>query len=142
MSKLKSIFKSYLDKENYRYTDLDPEEEDSVALRMSYELGEQPGSADYWIFFNSKDGLGYQIGCILTKIPEEKLSDCYALCNELNSTYRYVKVFVDTDRDLHLRIDEYADENCVIGQVFSDIHLLNDIIPSEIYPKLMKMIWA
>ncbi len=142
MSKLKDIFMSCLDKGNWHYVDVDPEAEYSRVMTMSFQLEEQPGKVEYWIFFDEEDHDGVQFRCNLTRVPEAKLADCYALCNELNCSYRYIKTFVDEDCDFHVVLDDYADENCVIQQMLYDLQLLNHVIPTLVYPKLMKTIWA
>ncbi len=144
MSKLKEIFLAGLDENDIHYVNIDPEAEDSRILTITYGMAddEPPESVKYWIVFDKEDQQGFEIHCTLTKVPEAKVSDCYALCNEINSSYRFIKVFVDEDRDFEVIIDGKVNEDCVYELIRSYISLLNDLIPSIVYPKLMKTIWA
>lgn len=47
----------------------------------------------------------------VVKVAENKVEKAYALCNELNEKFRWVKFYVDSDRDIRVQLDAIMSED-------------------------------
>ena len=58
--------------------------------------------------------------CDVVKVSENKVEKAYALCNELNEKFRWVKFYVDSDRDIRVQLDAIMSEDNA-GEVCREI---------------------
>jgi len=77
----------------------------------------------------------------VVKVPENKSENLMRVCNELNKKYRYVKFFVDSDRDVNVAYD-ITRNNGELGETVLEIMARFHNIINEAYPVLMRAIWA
>ncbi|MFR6641905.1 MAG: YbjN domain-containing protein [Christensenellales bacterium] len=56
----------------------------------------------------------------VVKVAENKVEKAYALCNELNEKFRWVKFYVDSDRDIRVQLDAIMSEDNA-GEVCREI---------------------
>ena len=74
----------------------------------------------------------------------EKKAMCYELFNDLNYTYKYYKIYLDSDGDVMIACDVAMD--VCRGEFYPKV-LMAYIgsalrVASEVYPKIMKILWA
>ncbi len=135
MTNYKQEFMRHLNIKGVKFCD-----EGESRLRIIYS-GENLQTIPLVVAFDD-DGDGeveffcYQIANIKT----EKIPAILFVCNELNCTYRWVKFFVDKDRDVICRADAIIDFDTV-GEECLKIVLLAIRIVDEAYPKIMKAMW-
>ena len=91
--------------------------------------------------FQGDDGAHVQLATIIDTAPEDKFVDIVLACNQLNSTYRYVKFIVDSDMDIMARTDAILDVNSADEECFELLGRSLKII-SDAKAPLMKAIYA
>lgn len=74
-------------------------------------------------------------------VPEDKLVDVVFVCNELNSKFKWVKFYVDSDRDLMLEDDAILTTETAADEVF-ELLLRMIKISDDVKPEIMKAIYA
>ena len=62
-------------------------------------------------------------------------------CNELNAKYRWVKFYLDKDKDVCVSLDAYIDEHTVGEECLNLVRRMINI-SDEAYPLFMKALWA
>ena len=78
-----------------------------------------------------------------TKFPDEKLMEGYALVNELNRKYKYVKFTIDNDGDMTAQWDLPDNvPNEAVGRTGVEILIRMFQIIDDVYPEVMKAIWS
>ncbi|MBR2461180.1 MAG: YbjN domain-containing protein [Clostridia bacterium] len=129
------FFTDYMDDHGIKYT----QQQDNV-LKVSYG-GDNLDDIHIFVIFD-QDGDPYvQFRCWNIANFKNKKDAAVALCNELNSHYRWVKFYIDDDADVIASIDTMIDsDNC--GFVcHSMVSRLVSIIDGA-YPQIAKARWA
>ena len=93
------------------------------------------------LYFFDANGNGVQ-ACIpqLLKVPANKINDMYAVINKVNSTYRWVKFYLDDDGDVRVEVDALLDDDSCGEECLGLFQRLGNIA-DDAYPVLMKEIW-
>ena len=91
--------------------------------------------------FTGDDGCYVSIHTVYENVPEEKFADLLIVCNELNTEYRWLKFYVDTDNDLMVEDDAILEPETAADECFEllvrRINILDDV-----KPRIMRAIYA
>lgn len=93
------------------------------------------------IFFNGQDGTYMSMYLVFESVPAEKIPDMLVVCNELNSTYKWVKFYLDSDNDLVLQDDAILSVDSAADEVFELMLRMFDI-GKDVKNQIMKAIYA
>lgn len=100
----KQLFMQYMDNEGYRYTDVN----DNV-VKITFN-GDNLKSITVYVSFD-KDGEGMiELRCFDIVNMGDKVAAGIIACNSVNAKYRWVKFYVDDDKDIICEADAYVDE--------------------------------
>lgn len=91
--------------------------------------------------FSGDNGTYFSLGICYEHVPEDKIADAIFVCNEINSTYKWVKYYVDRDGDVMIKSDAIlsTDDN---GEEAFEILLRVLDISKDAKPIIMKAIYA
>lgn len=94
------------------------------------------------IFFFDPDGGSVNIKVFeICKPDEEKLMNMYVAINELNNSYRWIKLYLDDDNEVTASGDAIINEDTAGEECFEILVRYLSIL-DEAYPTLMKAMWA
>ncbi len=136
MANYKKLFLNHLDAKGIKYDD-----RDEFHVVISYS-GDNIRSIRIHVSFD-KDGEGmvqlyaWDIG----NFSGDKLAKGLITCNELNAKYRWVKFYLDKDKDVCVSLDAYIDEHTVGEECLNLVRRMVNI-SDEAYPLFMKALWA
>lgn len=134
---------SFCDKMNakdVRYTHYEAEENRNECIRVSFN-GEHGNTISFSFFFDA-DGTTVDLKVFtIAKVPDAKLMDMYVLLNNLNSEYRWVKFYLDSDNEVTASGDAVIDPPAAGEELYELMYRYLGII-DDIYPRLMKVIWG
>ncbi len=127
----KQAFMSYMDQEGIKYQD-----KGEFVVSVTY-TGDNLKSIPIMVFFD-KDGEGLvQLACWeICNFSEEKQAAGLLCCNQLNSKYRWVKFYVDNDRDTRAELDAIIDPQTVGQECLALVRRMVRIV-DDAYPTLM-----
>ena len=77
----------------------------------------------------------------VAKIADEKYEKGLMDCNALNQTYRWVKFYIDEDKDVIVQSDTFVDELTCGEECLILVKRMVSII-DEGYPTLMQKLWS
>ncbi len=140
MSLTAERIKSYLDEKEIRYDYYEASEKRDEAIRVSTRA-ENKESISINLFIDEDGGSMNIKSFTVAKVPENKLAEVFACLNALNSAYRWVKFYVDSDNEVTVAGDAIVDA-ATAGEEALEIIARYIKIIDEIYPRLMKVIWA
>lgn len=114
---------------------------DERCVRISYN-GDNISSVVVHVIFD-KDG-GHTVTFRDWEICSFKDDSKYAkgliVCNAMNAQYRWVKFYLDDDRDVVAQCDAVVDEDTVGKECMELVLRLVNIV-DEAYPNFMKALW-
>jgi len=140
MGKIADAFKARLDSRDIKYTYFEANENRNEAIKVSFS-GKNADSISVMFFFD-KNSDTINIKCFsIAKVPTEKLMNIYVVLNELNAEYRWVKFYVDDDNEVTVSGDAIADV-ATAGEELEEILVRYINIIDEVYPRIMKALWA
>ena len=140
MSYIGELVKSHFDAKGVRYDYYERTEERNEAIKVSYRC-DNAESVSVILFFDEDGGSLNAKSFSIAKVPEAKLMDTYVLLNELNCEYRWVKFFIDDDNEVTVSGDAIIDETNAGEECYEIIQHYVGII-DDVYPRIMKVIWA
>lgn len=144
MGKIAEIFKAHLDNKDIKYTYYAPDENRNEAIKVAFS-GDNAESISILFFFDKKDdGDTTSINIksfSIAKVPTDKLMNLYVALNELNAEYRWVKFYIDKDNEVTVSGDAITDEESAADEL-EEILLRYINIIDEVYPRIMKALWA
>lgn len=140
MSRVADIFKKFLDQKEIKYTYFEPQENRKEAIRIGYS-GKNASDIQLLYFFDDNANSVNVKVFDIAKIAADKLMNVYVLLNELNCEYRWVKFYVDSDNQVTVSGDAITDEANAGEELFEILVRYIQII-DEVYPRIMKAIWA
>lgn len=135
MPNYKQLFMSHMDRVGVKYSDIDER-----VVRVTY-TGDNLKSIPINVFFD-KDGEGIvQLACWNIANFKDKFAAGVLACNNLNSEYRWVKYYLDSDTDVRCCLDAYIDEETCGEECLNLVRRMVNIIDDS-YPTFMKALWA
>ena len=133
-------FVKFLEKKDIRFTHYEATEKRREIIKVGFK-GENKDGIEVLFFFDpSEKAVGVKSFSI-AKVPEAKLASMYALLNNLNGEYRWVKFYIDDENEVTASSDAAitkatADEVC-----YDRLLRFLDIV-DEVYPQIMKTLWS
>ena len=100
------------------------------------------GTIDIFLNFDETDTHVHLIGCNFIVVPENKYSDMYKVVNECNATYAYVKFVLNEEQGQVTLIEDDVIQLDSCGLECYELLDRMVAIVDDVYPKLMKAIWA
>ena len=137
MANYKSQFLRYIGLQGIKYSELD-----NTTVSIVY-AGEKAPSISILVSFDA-DGNNYsEFGCysIGAVKKDEKYANAIVLCNDLNKQYRWVKFFVDDNRNIVAKADAILEYSSAGSTCLEMVTRLVSIIDS-CYPDFMKLMWS
>lgn len=92
-------------------------------------------------FFSGDDGEYAQMQTLIESVSEDKYVDVVLACNQVNSTYRFLKFVVDEDNDVMAMADAILDPGSADEECFELLIRSLQII-KDAKPTIMKAIYA
>jgi len=136
MANYKALFLNYLDSKGIKYDDRD---EFHVVVPYS---GDNIRSIRIHVSFDKDgDGMIQMYAWDIGKFDGDKYAKGLIACNELNSKYRWVKFYLDRDKDVCVSLDAYIDEATVGQECLSLVRRMVNI-SDEAFPVFMKALYA
>ena len=144
MSIYSDKFKETLERKDFQFDYYEATEKRDEAIKVSIR-GEKADSIETIFFFDKDDETGSGSVNVksftIAKVPAEKLMDMYVTLNDLNSHYRWIKFYIDKDNEVTASGDAIIDAQTAGEECFEIMCRYMGII-DDIYPTLMKVIWA
>ena len=136
MSKFKSAFMAYMDQNGIKYTDVN---ERRVDVKYS---GDNLNTINVVVVFDEKDADAARFVCWgIGTFKDDKYPNAILVCNEMNAKYRWVKFYVDKDKDVAAELDAHFTEQSV-GSVCMEIVRRVVNITDEVYPSFAKILFS
>lgn len=136
MADFKAAFLHYMDQKEIKYTDV----KENV-VRVAYS-GDNLKSIPIFVFFDKDGDNMIQFACWeIATFSEDKYSAGLLTCNALNSKFRWVKFYLDSDQCVRVEMDAYVNLETVGEECSLIIRRIVGII-DEAYPDLMKALWS
>lgn len=133
-------FMNYLDKMKIKYTPFPADEDVSVdVVRINKEV--EGSSVGFLFFFDKNDGIVNVYSLSICTIPDDKVVDIYPVLNELNSTYHWVKFYIDENNEIYMAGDAVITENTSGPICFILLMKFHSIIEDAL-PSIMKVRWS
>lgn len=131
----KNGFTRAMDRAGIKYTVLD-----DFRVKVAYS-GDNTNDITIMVIFD-KDGDGLvALRCwSFGKCPNGKRAAVLEACNQLNSEYRWVKFYVDSDTDVSCGLDAVIDIDTVGEECIQLVRRMVSIY-DDAYPVLMKACW-
>ncbi len=140
MLKSVSNFINLLESKEIKYTHYPAEEKRKEAIKILY-TGEHNNSLTF-VFFFDDDGESVNVKVWdICKVTEEKIMEMHVVINELNYEYRWIKLFVDDENEVTASGDAIIDEDTAGEECYEILGRYLSIL-DDIYPRLMKVLWA
>ncbi len=134
MANYKKVFMKYMDSKGIKYT-----ETDTYVVRVSYS-GDNMTKIPVYVFFDSDGDPIVQFKCWEIANFKDKLAEGLIVCNMLNAKYRWVKFYLDDDRDVVCTCDAVLDIDTCGPECLSLVNRVVNIT-DESYPDLMRALF-
>ena len=136
MANFKAQFLRYMDMHSIRYTTV------GDLVKITY-TGSNASSITIFVSFDP-DGKNYaEFGSysIASFLEDQKYANAIVLCNELNKQYRWVKFYVDDNREVVAKADAIVDISSVGAECSEMVDRIVGLI-DLVYPEFMKLKWT
>lgn len=140
MSYVVEKIKGFFDEKGVKYEYFERTESRDEALRFVYG-GDNADTIKIILFFDEDGGSLNVKSFTIAKVPTAKLMETYVVLNELNTEYRWVKFYVDSDNEVTAAGDAIIDEATAGEECYEIVQRYVNII-DDVYPRIMKVIWA
>ncbi len=111
------------------------EKEDSSVVRIVYD-GRRTSC-----IFTGEEGTYLTVYTYFESIPEAKITDFYAICNGLNSKYKWLKFYIDDENDLIIEDDAILTLENAADETF-ELLMRSISIMQEAKPSIMRGIYS
>jgi len=135
MQKYAKIFTQYMDANDIKYT----VKRDNV-VEVSYNA-ENKDSISFFVIFDEDNDPLVAFKCWSIENFKNKEAAALVVCNVLNEEYRWVKFYLDKDKDMNASIDAMIDEETCGEECMSLVRRVVHIV-DDAYPKIAKARWA
>ncbi len=143
MNELLRTIADEMDRAELKYSHRQADDSDLEWLRLGFSGGEN--MPDFAILVSVEDEDVVKVRVVsFAKFPEDKLAAAHLLVNEINTTYRFAKFTIDSDNELAVQDDlpkTVVDEGLAPKVCVELVHRFASIL-SDVYPQVMKAIWA
>lgn len=129
------IFTDYMDRKDTKYTIL---EEDRV--QIGFNGDNMPTISLIFVFGDDGRDVGIRVFSI-AKVPEDKIGNACFACSKLNSKFRWVKFYLDSDNEVTASMDAVIDPYTT-GEECYELLIRTTNIVDKAYPDIMKMLWS
>ena len=140
---LKSVesFIGVLESKEIKFTHYPPEGQRSTeVVKISYE-GKHGNNLNFIFFFDSSGNSVNVKVFEICKTDVEKIMNMYVTLNDINCEYRWIKMYIDTDNDVTASGDAIVNPDTAGEECFEMLIRYLSIL-DEVYPRLMKALWA
>ena len=124
--KMMKLFAKTMDEKGIKYTQHDSQ----PVLFIRYRGDNFEGLTFTFIFDEDGGTLSVKVYSIV-KFKESQLTDAYAFANEMNTKYRWIKLYVDSDNELTAAMDAVITEKTVgeecIELLFRAVSIVDDV---------------
>ena len=128
-------FCKYMNANGIKYT-----EQNEDLIKVAY-TGENLNTIPVYVFFDQDNAPYVQLKCWEIQNFKNNEAAALVICNSLNAKYRWVKFYLDNDKDIVASIDAIVDmDTC--GEVCLDLVRRIVSILDEAYPQIAKARWA
>lgn len=125
----------------YTVTEMDDEEKGSF-IQVTFSAENINSICCKMFSHNDGSSVAFRVFDIV-KVPEDKTDKVLPVINQLNCSFRYMKVCLESDNTVTAGYDFPEDIDEEIGELVYELMLmLVRVIDDEVYPALMKAIWA
>ena len=136
MFNYKVSFLRYLDHHGIHYDDMD---EHTVIVPYS---GDNIKNMHIHVSFDEDgEGIVQLYAWDIGSFSGDKYAKGLIICNELNTKYRWVKFYIDSDKDVCVSTDAYIDPETVGEECLKLIRRMINIT-DKAYPIFMKALWS
>ena len=133
----KAAYLAYMDKNGIKYTDIGER-----AVQVKYRAENINSISVYVSFDERNEGRTVQFASWgWANVPESKYAQGLVVCNMLNEKFRWVKFYIDKDRDVCVEADAIVDDETV-GEECREMVSRLVTIADEAYPAIMKAIYG
>ncbi|MBR3299613.1 MAG: YbjN domain-containing protein [Clostridia bacterium] len=91
--------------------------------------------------FKGEDGRYLSMYTVVERVPADKLSDMYAVCNAINARYKWLKFYVDEDNDLMVEDDAILSVESAAEESF-ELLMRRLNIMKETKAEIMRVIYS
>ena len=137
MFKETQLFMEELEKNDLSGTLVEEDDENNI-VRLLFGL--QSTDMRVYLFFEADGHLGIRCNSFL-RVTEDQFPAAVICCNELNKEMRWVKFYIDDDRDVNLEDDAILDPHSAGKEAF-ELIMRMATIADEAYPLINKAIWT
>lgn len=135
MNMAAQAFANYLDKNELKY-----KIQDSRKIMVPYSGDNMTHIHNVLTFSDDTRDVQIHVWSI-ARMPEEKVGNACFVCSKLNSKYRWIKFYVDSDNEITAETDAIITPSTV-GEVCHELIRRMVNIVDEAYPVFMKMLWS
>lgn len=135
MANYKQLFMNYMDREGIKYTD-----NGEFSVRIVYN-GDNMQSIPVVVHFDKDGDNMVQFHCWEIGNFKDKFAAGVLAANEMNAKYRWVKFYIDDDKDMVCSTDAYIDYDSCGEECMSLVRRVVNIT-DEAYPTFMKALWS
>lgn len=130
-------FTDFLDEHNVKWSYAS---EDENTIRIGYNL-DNTHIAIFVIFGENCTDAGVR-GVDFINVPKDKIAELIFAINKANCEYRWITFTIDSeDGSVVARADAVINEETCADVVFELVVRMNNVV-DEVYPELMKAMWA
>lgn len=136
MANYKGLFTKFMEENGIKYT-----EKNDHHVIVSFS-GKNNQAIKIHVDFNENgDGMVQLYAWDIGNFGGDKTAKGVEVCNELNAKYRWVKFYLDKDKDVCVSTDSYICEDNAAYVCLSLVRRMVSIA-DEAYPTFMKALWA
>ena len=132
-------FCRYMDAKDVRY---DAKERDGKSdwVNVKYK-GDNASKIDMQFFFGTDEGVVALRVFSIVQVPGSKTASMLELLNELMQEYRWLRFYLDSDNEVTAAMDAVITPETSAPVTFEMLSRTVSIV-DDIYPRLMKLLWA
>ena len=118
-----------------------PELNDDGITIVRYSIKGKLTSYTVAIIFDTRGHAAVLRVFSLLQTPDDKRYELLELINVINYNYRWVRMFLDKDRDLNIQVDAIVDGGGG-ERIVTELLMCMARLVDEVYPRFMRLIWA